>query len=105
MIAGLLNLQSFNDGSTKKVSVYALEDASGGLETLLFQVLDQSTSVQVQFAPNQGQVVTVTHTASGQGAVSVMAANSSLRIFRILNVDKQPGDSGTGADETTLYRW
>jgi len=37
MIAGFQNLQSFNDGQTKKVSVFALEDASGGMETVQFK--------------------------------------------------------------------
>jgi len=105
MIVELLSLQSFSDGETKKVSVFAREDAAGGVETLQFHILDQVKSVSVQFAPNQGQVVTVTHTASGQGLVSVTAANSSQRIDKILNVDQQSEDGGMDRVETTLYRW
>jgi hypothetical protein len=97
MIAGFQNLQSFNDGQTKKVSVFALEDASGGMETVQFQILDQTKTVTVNFAANQGQVVTMVHDASGTGLVVVTAANSGQSIRRILNVDKQPGDKGTAA--------
>ena len=97
MIAGFQNLQSFNDGTTKKVSVFALEDASGGMETVQFQILDQTKTVTVNFASGQGQVVTMVHDASGTGLVVVTAANSGQPIRRILNVDKQPGDKGTAA--------
>jgi hypothetical protein len=97
MIAGFQNLQSFNDGQTKKVSVFALEDASGGMETVQFQILDQTKTVTVNFASGQGQAVSVVHDASGTGLVVVTAANSGQSIRRILNVDKQPGDKGTAA--------
>jgi hypothetical protein len=97
MIAGFQNLQSFNDGQTRKVSVFALEDASGGMETVQFQILEQPKTVNVNFAANQGQAVTVAHDASGTGLVVVTAANSGQPIRRILNVDKQPGDKGTAA--------
>ena|ERR1039458_6856665 len=105
LIVSFLNLQSFNDGTEKTVSVFAQEDAAGGTETLQFRILGQVKSVTVQFAPSQGQVVTVTHTASGQGLVSVTAANSSQRTDRILNVDQQSEDGGMDRVETTLYRW
>jgi hypothetical protein len=97
MIAGFQNLQSLNDGQTRKVSVFALEDASGGMETVQFQILEQPKTVNVNFAANQGQAVTVAHDASGNGLVVVTAANSGQSIRRILNVDKQPGDKGTAA--------
>ena len=97
MIAGFQNLQSLNDGQTRKVSVFALEDASGGMETVQFQILDQTKTVTVNFASGQGQVVTVAHDASGTGLVVVTAANSGQSIRRYLNVDKQPGDKGTAA--------
>jgi hypothetical protein len=104
MIAGFLNLQSFNDGTTKTASVFAQEDANGGTEILQFRILDQFKSVQVRFTPNQGQTVSVAHTASGQGLVTVTAQNSPQSASRILNVDQQPGDGGTG-QATTFYRW
>jgi hypothetical protein len=93
MIAGFLNLQSLNDGTSKKVSVLATEDASGGTETINFQILNQAKSVQVTFAPNQSQVVSVVHTASGKGLVTVSATGSPQKASCILDVDKQPGDS------------
>jgi hypothetical protein len=54
-------------------------------------------SVDVSFATGQGQVVTVAHTAKGQGLVTVTAVNSPHSAKKILNVDKQPGDKGTAA--------
>jgi hypothetical protein len=95
MISGFLNLQSFNDGTTKKVSVFAQEAGNGGLETIQFQVIDQALSVQVSFAANQGQMVSVVHTASGKGLVVVTAANSPQTTQKMLNVDKQPSDDGS----------
>jgi|SRR5580704_3150929 hypothetical protein len=95
MIAGFLNLQSFNDGTTKTVSVFAQADAAGGMETINFVIVGENHSVQVSFASNQGQVVTMAHTAAGQGLVIVTALNSPQSSKRFLNVDKQPGDAGT----------
>jgi hypothetical protein len=95
MIAAFSNLQSFNDGSNKAVSVFAIEDATGGAETITFVVVDQTITVQVNFAPNQMQTVRVSHTASSNGAlalVQVSAANSPQTLAVRLNVDKVPGD-------------
>ena len=97
MIAGSLNLQSFNNGTIKTVSVFAQEDATGGMETIKFDIVGELHSVEVSFAPNQGQVVPMVHTAKGQGLVTVTAVNSPHSSKRILDVDKQPGDKGTAA--------
>jgi hypothetical protein len=97
MIAGFGDLQSFNDGRTKSVSVVAAEDATGGMETLTFVIIDQTKTVKVNFASNQIQLVKVTHTASGKGLVKVSAANSPQTLTQLLDVDKQPGDDGTGS--------
>ena len=97
MIAGFLNLQSFNNGTFKSVSVFAQEDATGGMETVKFDIVGELHSVDVSFAPNQGQVVAVVHTATGQGLVIVTAVNSPQSSKKILDVDKQPGDAGTAA--------
>jgi len=97
MIAGFQNLQSFNDGQTKKVSVFALEDASGGMETVQFQILDQTKTVTVELASGQGQVVTMVHDASGTGLVVVTAANSGQSIRRILQCRQAAGRQGTAA--------
>jgi hypothetical protein len=93
MINSFLNLQSFNDGQTKSVSVLATEDATGGTETLTFVIIDQTKTVTVNFASNQSQTVKVNHTASGKGLVKVSAANSQQTLSEILDVDKIPGDS------------
>jgi hypothetical protein len=95
MISGFLNLQSANDGKTKTVSVFAQEDASGGTETLTFQIIDQVRIAVAAFAPNQGQTVAVTHTASGKGMVTVSATGSRQTLSLILDVDKQPKDTGS----------
>lgn len=97
MISSFLNLASSNDGATKKVSVAALSDASGGMETFQFQILDQAKTVQVNFAANQWQTVSVVHTATGKGTVSVKATGSLVSETDILDVDKQPEDAGTGS--------
>jgi hypothetical protein len=97
MIAGFVKLQSFNDGKTKSVSVIAIEDASGGAETFTFVVIDQTKIVGKNFPPNDVQPVSVTHTASGKGLVKVSVANSPQTFTQILDVDKQPGDDGTGS--------
>jgi hypothetical protein len=97
MIAGFQNLESHNDGTTKTVSVFVLEGDTGGTETLQFQILDQAKKVQVTLAAKMGQTVTVTHTATGTGLVTVTATGSTQTSKRILNVDKQTGDTGTGA--------
>jgi hypothetical protein len=94
MIIALGNVESANDGTTKTVSVFALEDAAGGNETLLFTIIDQHVKQEVSFAPNAGKTVSVTHTASGKGLVIVSAAGSKEMATLILDVDKQPGDSG-----------
>lgn len=91
MIAGFINLQSFNKGGTKSVSVSATEDATGGTETINFEIIYQTKSVQVTFAPNQSQTVTVNHTTSGQGLVTVTAVGSKQSIQRMRDVDK-PSD-------------
>jgi len=95
MIAGFLNLESANDGTTRTVSVFALEDATGGTETLQFQILDQAKTVTAIFAKNEGKTVSVTHTATGTGLVTVTAAGSAQTSRRILDLDQQPGDVGT----------
>jgi hypothetical protein len=97
MIAGFLDLQSFNDGKTKSVSVVASEDATGGTEILTFVILNETKVVTVNIPANQMQVVRVEHTASGKGLVKVSAANSPQTLALILDVDKQPGDDGTGS--------
>jgi hypothetical protein len=97
MIAGFQNLESANDGTTRTVSVFALEDASGATETLKFQILGQPQTRTVVFAPNEGKTVTVTHTETGKGLVTVTATGSSQTSRRILDVGKQPGDVGTAA--------
>jgi hypothetical protein len=96
MIAGFGNLQSFNDGKAKAVSVVCVEDASGGMETLTFVIVDQTKTVSVNFSSNQMQTVRVAHTASSNGVpalVQVSAANSPQTLTALLNVDKIPGDS------------
>ena len=95
MISGFLNLESSNDGTTKKISVFATEDGTGGMETFQFTILNQVKTVQMNFAPNQGQQVTVVHTATGTGLVTVTATGSPQKSKRILDVDKIPGDTGT----------
>jgi hypothetical protein len=97
MIKSFLNLQSFNDGTTKSVSVDATEDASGGMETFTFKIVDQTKTVRVNFASNQTQNVKVNHTASGKGLVKVTATNSPQSLALMLDVDKQPGDDGSEA--------
>lgn len=96
MIAAFGNLQCFNDGTTKAVSVVAVADASGGTETINFVIFDQTKTVQVKFAPNQMQTVRVTHTASSGGKpvlVKVSAPPSPQTITALLDIDKIPGDS------------
>jgi hypothetical protein len=105
MIASFLSLQSSNDGTIKTVSVYAQEDATGGAETIHFQIIDQFKSVEVRFAPNEGQMVTVTHTAAGQGLVTVTAVNSPAKASAILNVEPQFGEGRMERTEKKSYRW
>jgi len=97
MITIFRNLQSFNDGTTKSVSVAAT--SSGGTETIHFKIIDQPDKpVTVNFPAAGGkQTVSVNHTASGTGLVKVTADNSTATIEKMLNVDKKPGDSGTGS--------
>jgi ABC-type transporter MlaC component len=97
MITIFRNLQSFNDGKTKSVSVAAT--SSGGKETIHFKIIDQDAGpVTVTFPAAGGkQTVTVNHTASGVGLVKVTADNSTATIEKRLDVDKQPGDAGTGS--------
>lgn len=97
MIAGFRNLESTcsADGKTKTVSVAAKEDSSGGTETLKFQILGQTQTVQETFAAKEEKRVTVTHTATGKGLVTVTALGSTQTGERILDVDKVPGDTGT----------
>ncbi len=97
MIAGFRNLQSFNDGTTKSVSVSALENTTGGEEEIKFVIINQTKTVKVTFSANQEQTVSVNHTAFGKGTVTVSATGSQQATTKILNVDKQPGDDGTGA--------
>jgi|SRR5579883_2931860 helix-turn-helix protein len=99
MISNFGNLICSNDGTTKTISVVAFEDASGGNETITFQFAGQSKTVQVNMAANTSQVVRINHTASsGNQAilVQVSAANSQATLTQLLNLDKNPGDDGTG---------
>jgi hypothetical protein len=93
-------LQAFNDGKVppvKSVSVVALEDSSGGSETITFNINGQIKVVQVNNIPaNQMQPVSVTHTSSGKGPVQVSAANSPKKLTVELDLDKVPGDDGSG---------
>jgi prolyl-tRNA synthetase len=91
MIAGFIRLQSVNKNGKKTVSVRATEDAAGGTETITFEIIDQTKTVQVKFDPNATQTVSVDHTASGEGLVTVTAANSPQTIQRVMDVDK-PSD-------------
>jgi len=91
MIAGFIRLQSVNKDGTKTVSVRATEDPTGGPETITFEIIDQTKIVQQTFAPNATQTVSVNHTATGEGFVTVTAAKSPQSIQRWLNVDK-PSD-------------
>lgn len=92
MIAGFIRLQSvINKDGTKTVSVRATEDATGGTETITFEIINQTIPVKVTFDPNTTQTVSVNHTASGKGLVTVTAANSPQSIQRILDLDK-PSD-------------
>lgn len=91
MIAGFIRLQSVNKDGTKQVSVRATVDSSGGTEMITFEIIDQTKSVHMTFEPNTTQTVTVNHTASGTGLVTVTAANSPQSIQRMLDVDK-PSD-------------
>ncbi len=95
MISAFIDLESSNDGTTKTVSVFAIPDAAGGMETIRFDIVGELHSVQVNFLGGQGQMVTMAHTAAGQGLVIVTALNSPQSSKRLLNVDKQPGDTGT----------
>jgi hypothetical protein len=91
MIAGFIKLQSVNKDGTKTISVRATEDATGGTETITFEIINQTKTVQQTFAPNATQTVSVDHTATGKGLVTVTAANSPQSIQRMLDVDK-PSD-------------
>jgi hypothetical protein len=91
VITGFINLQSFNKNGTKSVSVRATEDATGGMETIIFEIIDQTKTIQMNFPPNTSQTVSVNHTASGKGLVTVTAANSPQSIQRMRDVDK-PSD-------------
>lgn len=91
MIASFQYLRSHNDGGTRSVSVFATEDAAGGSETVTFTILDQTRTVQVDFAPRQSQLLKVDHTASGRGLVTVSASNSPRRLEAMLDLDL-PGD-------------
>jgi hypothetical protein len=94
VIIALGNIESANNGTTKTVSVFALEDGTGGTETLQFTIIDQHVTQQETFQPNQGKTVTVTHTASGKGLVIASAVGSKESAMAFLHVDKQPGDKG-----------
>jgi hypothetical protein len=93
MVIGLRNLESSNDGTTKRVTVLAL--GTGGMETVTFNILGDVKSVQANLAATQEQAVSVVHTDSGSGLVTATAGQQSSR--RILDLDKQPGDVGTAA--------
>jgi hypothetical protein len=98
MIISLSNLRSTNDGaSNKQVFVFAVADATGGLETLNFTIIDQQVSQDFHFQGGEAKEVSVSHRASGTGEVAVKAAGSTASTRRRLNVDKVPGDDGTGA--------
>jgi hypothetical protein len=99
MIASLFNLQSRNDGGNKTVSVSAVADAAGGTETIHFQILDQTKTKEVTFAANQGQIVSVSHTAEGVGLVAVTVQGSKQSIHKILNVDAPRGEGEMGQYE------
>jgi hypothetical protein len=96
MITMFRNLQSFNDGKTKSVSVSAT--STGGTERIHFKIIDEDdTPVTVTFAAGGKQTVPAVHTKSGRGLVKVTADNSDKTIEKMLNVDKQPGDDGSGS--------
>lgn len=96
MIVGFRNLESFNDGTTKRVCVSALEDATGGAEDIKFVIINQTQTVKVNFAANQEQTVCVNHTASSNGRqlVTVSATGSTQTLSLNLDVNKQPSDNG-----------
>jgi hypothetical protein len=97
MITMFRNLHSFNDGKTKSVSVSAT--STGGTERIHFKIIDQPDEPVTVIFPATGgkQTVPVVHTAAGSGLVKVTADNSDATIEKMLNVDKQPGDDGSGS--------
>lgn len=101
MISLFKNLESFNDGTVKSVSVWAKEDDAGGKETILFDIINDKREVLEDFKPREGKVVKTTHSSSGQGLVVASAQNSTATIKRWLDVDKQPGDAGEGSKSAT----
>ena len=97
MINSLSNLRSTNDGTEKRVFVFAVEEpGDGGDRRLNFTIIDQNVSGTFHFNGDEAKEVSVRHTASGAGEVSVKAFGSTVSTRRRLNVDKQPGDDGTG---------
>ncbi|SPE41410.1 hypothetical protein SBA3_4290009 [Candidatus Sulfopaludibacter sp. SbA3] len=100
MITEFGNLQSFNDGQAKSVSVVAAEDASGGMETINFDINGTVIPVQANIPSNGIQLVKVTHTVSSNGGkvpVQVSAAGSPKTLTQLLDLDRIPGDPGTGS--------
>jgi hypothetical protein len=95
MIIDFFQLKSQNSGGTKTVSVFVQGDATGGPDTVNFQIIDQAVSVAVNLAANGNQTVTATHTASGRGLVGATATGGGAApTEKVLNVDL-PLDTGS----------
>jgi hypothetical protein len=92
MVSQFFNLQATNSGGTKTVSVTAVADANGASgETITFVIIDQTKTASVTIPAKTGQVVSVDHTASGSGMVTVTNGNGSAALPQFLNVDGEVG--------------
>jgi hypothetical protein len=96
MIISLTNPRSTNDGTEKRIYVFAVEDANGGNETLNYTIIDQHPSAAYHFKAGEAKEVFVVHTASGTGEVRVEAVGSPVSTRARLQVDRVPGDDGSG---------
>jgi hypothetical protein len=97
MIKSLKNVQSSNVSGVKTVTVFAVSDATGGPDTVNFQIGAQLVSVPVNLAANGDQTVPAVHTSSGTVLIDVSAAGGGApAISKMLNVDLAQ-DSGLGA--------
>ncbi len=96
MIIDLSNVRSTNDGTQKQIHVFAVEErnGAGGTETLTYTILEQVVTASYNFKAGEAKEVSVVHTASGTGEVFVECGNVNTRAR--LNVDRVPGDDGSG---------
>ncbi len=87
MITSLLELATTNSGGVKTASVMATEGGEGSTEVFNFTIINQNISKTEVFGPRETKVVTVVHTASGQGLVLVTNQSSGLTRHCWLDVD------------------